>query len=81
MAARIEYGVAAETTGGFCLPEAQLAISGEVVVRAIYDTLTIPNSEGEYVPYLAEAVTPNDDFTQWDINAPRRASRSTTARS
>ena len=66
-AGMIGYGVAAETTGGFCLPAAPLAISGEVVVRALYDTLTIPNDKGEYVPYLAKTVTHNADFTQWDI--------------
>ena len=67
------YGVAAETSGGFCLPEAQLAISGEVVVRAIYDTLTIPNSKGEYVPYLAESVDPQRRLHRVDDQGPRRA--------
>ncbi len=38
-----------------------------MVSRAIYDTLTIPNAEGEFVPYLAESVEPNDDFTEWEI--------------
>ncbi|MCU1455285.1 MAG: hypothetical protein JWN46_3431 [Acidimicrobiales bacterium] len=61
------YGVEAETTGGFCLPEAQLAISGMLVVRAIYDTLTVPNSKGEYVPYLAKKISHNADYKQWDI--------------
>ena len=63
----IVYGLEGETSGGFCLPEAQLAISGEMVVRAIYDTLTVPNADGGYSPYLAESVTPNDDFTEWTI--------------
>jgi peptide/nickel transport system substrate-binding protein len=61
------YGTEAESTGGFCLPEAQLAISGMLVVRAVYDTLTVPNSKGDYVPYLAKSVTHNTDYTQWDI--------------
>lgn len=64
---KLVYGVEAESSAGFCLSEAQLAISGMMVVRAFYDTLTVPNSEGDFVPYLAEAVTPNDDHTQWDI--------------
>jgi peptide/nickel transport system substrate-binding protein len=63
----VRYGIEAETDGGWCMQEAQLAISGILVARAIYDTLTAPNNEGEYVPYLAEAVTPNDDFTEWTI--------------
>ena len=47
--------------------EGQLAISGMMVVRAVYDTLTVPNGDGGYSPYLAQSVTPNDDYTQWDI--------------
>jgi peptide/nickel transport system substrate-binding protein len=63
----VTYGIEAETGDGWCLQEAQLAISGIVVARALYDTLTAPNDEGEYVPYLAEDVQPNDDFTEWTI--------------
>jgi hypothetical protein len=44
------YGVEAESTAGFCLSSAQLAISGMLVVRAFYDTLTVPNNEGGYSP-------------------------------
>lgn len=61
------YGLEGDSTSGYCLPEGQLAISGMMVVRAVYDTLTVPNAEGDYVPYLAKAVTPNDDFTEWTI--------------
>ncbi len=64
---RVVYGLEAETTDGFCLPEAQLAISGIMVARAIYDTLTRPNGEGGYDPWLAQSVEHNDDFTQWTI--------------
>ncbi|HMJ75584.1 MAG TPA: ABC transporter substrate-binding protein [Iamia sp.] len=63
----LTYAVEAETGDGWCLQEAQLAISGILVARAIYDTLTVPNSEGEFVPYLAKDVQPNDDYTQWTI--------------
>jgi peptide/nickel transport system substrate-binding protein len=61
------YGLEAETSGGYCLPEAQLAISGIQVARSMYDTLTAPNEKGEIVPYLAESVEPNDDYTQWTV--------------
>ena len=44
----LTYGIEAETGDGWCLQESQLAISGIVVARAIYDTLTVPNAEGEY---------------------------------
>jgi peptide/nickel transport system substrate-binding protein len=65
----ITFGVENETesANGFCLPRSQLAISGIQEVAAVYDTLTIPNSKGEYTPYLAKSVTPNADFTQWTI--------------
>jgi peptide/nickel transport system substrate-binding protein len=65
---KVVYGLEAETTDGWCLPEAQLAISGIMVARTIYDTLTRPNAEGEYEPWLAESVEPNDDSTEWTIS-------------
>jgi len=64
---KVVYGLEAETTDGWCLPEAQLAISGIMVARTVYDTLTRPNAEGEAEPWLAESVEPNDDFTEWTI--------------
>jgi peptide/nickel transport system substrate-binding protein len=62
------YGVEAETAGGYCLPQAQLAISGIMVTDAIYDTLTVPNATGGgYAPYLAKSVTPNATYDEWTI--------------
>ena len=61
------YGLEAETTEGWCLPEASLAISGIQVARAIYDTLTIPDENAEYQPFLAESIEPNEDDTVWTI--------------
>ena len=63
----IKYGLESDTTGGYCLQEAQLAISGMQVARAVYDTLTMPNLKGKITPYLAESVTPNTDYTEWTI--------------
>jgi peptide/nickel transport system substrate-binding protein len=64
---KVVYGLEAETTDGWCLPEAQLAIGGIMVAQSIYDTLTRPNAEGEMEPWLAESVEPNDDSTVWTI--------------
>ena len=64
---KLIYGLEADTNGGFCLSEGQLAISGMMVVRAVYDTLTVPNAEGDYVPYLAKSITHDDAFQTWDI--------------
>jgi peptide/nickel transport system substrate-binding protein len=58
----------AESSGGWCLPEAQLAISGIQVARAIYDYLAVPNDKNQYVPDLADKITPNADFTSWTIH-------------
>jgi peptide/nickel transport system substrate-binding protein len=63
----VEFGLEAETAGGFCLPDGVTAASGIQVVSAIYDTLVTLNAKGEYVPYLAQSVEPNADFTQWTI--------------
>jgi peptide/nickel transport system substrate-binding protein len=63
----VVYALEAETSGGYCLPEAQLAISGIQVTRTIYDTLTAPDENGEIQPFLAESVEANDDATEFTI--------------
>jgi len=63
----LTYALEAETNGGFCLPEAQLAPPGMQVAQTIYDTLTKPDADGEIQPFLAESVEPNEDYTQWTI--------------
>ena len=63
----ITYGIESETTGGWCLPDAQLAAGGTEVAQAIYDTLTVPNAKGGFVPYLAKSIDHNRDSTQWTI--------------
>ncbi len=63
----ITYGIESETSGGWCLPSAQLAAGGTEVVQAVYDTLTVPNAKGRFVPYLARSINHNTDYTQWTI--------------
>lgn len=63
----VTYALEAESDDGWCLAEAQLAISGIQVAKTIYDTLTAPNGDGEIEPYLAKSVEPNDDYTEWTI--------------
>jgi len=60
----LTYGLEAETNGGYCLPEAQLAISGIQVTRTLYDTLTAPDESGKIQPYLAKSVEPNADWSK-----------------
>jgi peptide/nickel transport system substrate-binding protein len=44
--------------------------AGYNVAYAVYDPLTTRNADGEIVPYLAESVEPNADFTQWTVTLP-----------
>jgi len=64
---RIVYGVEAETSGGFCLPEATLATSGNLIRTAIYDSLTMVNEDVEVKPYLAESVEHDAEYKTWTI--------------
>lgn len=65
---QLVYGLEAEVSDkGYCLPEAELAISGMQIARALYDTLTIPDADGGYAPYLAKAVEHDDTYTRWTI--------------
>lgn len=41
--------------------------AGFNIAYSIYDPLTTRNAEGEIVPYLAESVEPNEDFTEWTV--------------
>ncbi len=63
----VTYGLEAETGGGWCPSSARLAISGIEVGAAIYDTLMVPNTKNEMVPYLAKSVEPNATFDSWVI--------------
>ncbi|MGI9577727.1 MAG: ABC transporter substrate-binding protein [Microthrixaceae bacterium] len=38
------------------------------MARAVYDTLTVPDEDANYVPYLAESVIPDATFENWRIN-------------
>jgi peptide/nickel transport system substrate-binding protein len=64
---RLVYGLEAESADGFCLPEAQLAISGLMVQWALYDSLTALNDKAEAVPNLARTVEHSDDYKTWTI--------------
>ncbi|MCU1498696.1 MAG: ABC-type dipeptide transport system, periplasmic component [Acidimicrobiales bacterium] len=64
---QLVYGLEAETDGGFCLPESQLAASGLQVLRALYDPLTVPDADGDYAPHLAKTVTHDDTYKRWAI--------------
>jgi peptide/nickel transport system substrate-binding protein len=63
----LTYGLEGKTTD-FCIPSAQLAISGIMVVTAVYDTLMVPTTDPQvFAPYLAKSVEHNADYTQFTI--------------
>ena len=43
------------------------AVSGSLVANAVFDTMTKFDENGEAKPYLAESLSPNDDYTEWTI--------------
>jgi peptide/nickel transport system substrate-binding protein len=63
----VVWALPAETSGGWCLTEGQLAISGIQIARAIYDSLTVPDAHEVYRPFLARSVTSNAAHTVWNI--------------
>ena len=63
----ITYALEGESDDGWCLPSAQLAISGIQVARTIYDQLAAPDEAGNFVPFLAKTITPNAKFDKWTI--------------
>ena len=63
----LRYGLEAETSGGWCLAESQLAAAGIQVANAIYDPLTAFDENLTAKPYLAESVTPNATASEFTI--------------
>ncbi len=61
------YALEAETSGGFCFSDSQLAISGMMVTRSIYDLLTVPAEGGGFAPYLLESLESNDTADSWTL--------------
>jgi len=67
MGGSVTYGLEADTSGGFCLYKAQLAIGGIQVARTVYDTLTAPGADGKIHPFLAQSVTGSNNNMLWTI--------------
>ena len=61
------YGLEADTSTPWTPQNSVCAISCHMVMRTVYDTLTMYGEDGEVRPYLAESIEPNDDFTEWTI--------------
>jgi len=66
---KVVMGIEADTSSPWRPAEMVCAIGCYQVIRSIYDSLVMPNDAGTWSPYLASALTPNDDFTEWSITA------------
>ena len=66
---KLVMAVEADTSNPWRPAEMLCAISCHQTIRNIYDALTMPNADGGWTPYLAESLTPNEDYTQWTITA------------
>jgi peptide/nickel transport system substrate-binding protein len=58
-----------DETDGFDPTLSRFDNGGVIYARAVFDPLAIVDSKGNVVPYLAESITPNQDYTVWTIKA------------
>jgi peptide/nickel transport system substrate-binding protein len=64
---RLVVGNTDEPALGFYPATSAVAAGGNTIAMAIFDTLTVVDAEGNFVPYLADSIEPNDDNTVWTI--------------
>jgi peptide/nickel transport system substrate-binding protein len=62
----VRYGLEAEADG-LNPTTNRFAVSSYMMGHAVFDPLALRDKTGEVKPYLAESITPNADFTSWDI--------------
>lgn len=62
----LTIGVEAEESG-FDPTSAHFDSTGVLYARTVYDPLAIVLADGTVAPYLAESITPNQDYTAWTI--------------
>ena len=64
----LNFGVEAEEQG-FDPATGRFDETGVQYARTVFDPLTILAADGSVQPYLAQAVTPNEDYSVWTITA------------
>ena len=62
---KVIFGVEADTGNPWTPANSNMAISGHMVAKAVYDTLTLLDVDGNAIPNLAASWEHNDDFTVW----------------
>lgn len=65
---RLVVGNPDEPTLGFYPATSAVSTGGNTIAMGIFDTLTVVDREGNFIPYLAESIEPNADNTVWTIN-------------
>lgn len=61
------YGLEADTSTPWTPAKSVCAISCHMVMRAVYDPLTIYTEEGDVTGYLLESMESNEDNTEWTL--------------
>jgi peptide/nickel transport system substrate-binding protein len=64
---KIVIGVEAETSNPWTPAKMQCDVGCQLKIRTVYEPLAAVDESGEWRPYLAEAITPNADATEWTI--------------
>ncbi|MFN8041305.1 MAG: ABC transporter substrate-binding protein [Acidimicrobiales bacterium] len=66
---KVVYGMEAEADGvdPSRLP---LAVSGNLLASAVFDSLVTLDADGNNVPYLAKSIEPSADYKTWTITLP-----------
>jgi peptide/nickel transport system substrate-binding protein len=62
----VVVGLEAETNT-WSVDGGQFSNPGLTVALSFYDPLVSLNEEGEFIPFLAESIEPNEDLTQWTV--------------
>ncbi len=62
-------GIEADTGNPWVPGIATPAISGNMIMNAVFDTLGRVGTDGKFHGWLAESITPNADYTVWTIKA------------
>jgi peptide/nickel transport system substrate-binding protein len=63
----IVVGVESETEDAWTPAELVCAVSCQTVLRSVLEPLAARDRDGNVVPFLAESITPSEDFTAWEI--------------
>lgn len=64
---KITYGLEADTDNPWTPQGSTCAVSCHMVMRAVYDPLTMYNEDLDVEPNLLESFEPNEDYTQWTL--------------